>query len=74
MDTINTFRLTLQATSLVPRGQRSSLTQEVFVGAQVGRVPEELDEDVGGKDQNQRHAQQSGDNAVEEQPAGQGDT
>lgn len=52
------------------RGQRSSLTQEVLVRAEFGRVQKKLNEDVAGDDQNQRDSQQSRDHAVEEQPAG----
>ena len=42
----------------------------MFVSAEFSRVQKEFDEDVGGDDQNQTDAQQSRDDAVEEQPAG----
>lgn len=51
------------------QGSVSGLTQEVFVRAEFGRVQKELDENVGGHNQNQTDTQQSRDHAVEEQPA-----
>lgn len=41
----------------------------MFVRAEFGRVQKELDENVGGHNQNQTDTQQSWDHAVEEQPA-----
>lgn len=52
------------------QGERSDLTQEVFVSAEFGWIQKELNEDVGGDDQNQTDAHQSRDHTVEEQPAG----
>lgn len=41
------------------QGQRSDLTQEVFVGAEFGGVQKELDEDVGGNNKNKANPQKS---------------
>lgn len=52
------------------QGQRSNLTQKVFVGAEFSGVQKELDEDVGGNNKNETNSQKSWDHTVEEQPAG----
>lgn len=52
------------------QGQRSNLTQKVFVGAEFSGVQKEFDEDVGGNNKNETNSQKSWDHTVEEQPAG----